>query len=293
MIIYDKDDRVVKDACCITYPGAHGDTWWDHTQLIAQVDKAISIFEEVHPNCIALFVFDHSSAHTSLAPDALCAFDMNKSNGGKQRKQRDTVIPTNNPHGFGGRPQKMTTENGDVKGLQQMLEEHSFNVQRMKTKCSPVCTFKNETCCMAWLLSKQDNFQLQKSQVEKMITQRGHLCIFLPKFHCKLNPIEMVCFHSFLLLCDSQSAHYWGWCKHQYREHYKDTFVDAKNITHECLDMCPVEVIRCFFNCSWHFMAAYQQGLTSKAAEWAVHQQESHQQVREGVMESIEAVVTN
>jgi len=134
---------------------------------------------------------------------------------------------------------------------------------------------------------------LQKSQVEKMITQRGHLCIFLLKFHCELNPIEMVCFHSFLLLCDSQSAQYWGWCKHQYREHYKDTFADAKKITCKCLDTCPVEVIRHFFNCSWHFMAAYQQGLTGKAVEWAVHQQKSHQWVREGAMESIEAVVTN
>jgi len=100
---------------------------------------------------------------------------------------------------------------------------------------------------MAQLLRKQDNFQLQKSQVEKIITQRGHLCIFLLKFHCELNPIEMVCFHSFLLLCDSQSVQYWGWYKHQYREHYKDTFVDAKKIARECLDMCPVEVIRHFF----------------------------------------------
>ena len=158
MIICNEDDRLVKDACYIIYPGAYGDTWWDHAQLLAQVNKAISIFEEVHPNCIALFVFNHFLAHVSLALDALCAFDMNKSNSGKQRKQRDTVIPTNNSHGFGGRPQKMTTENGEVKGLQQMLEECSFNVQRMKTKYSPVCAFKNKTCCMAQLLSKQDDF---------------------------------------------------------------------------------------------------------------------------------------
>ena len=35
--------------------------------------------------------------HASLGPDALRAFEMNKSNGGKQRRQHDTVIPESNP----------------------------------------------------------------------------------------------------------------------------------------------------------------------------------------------------
>ena len=293
LIVCDEDGRVVKDARCITYPGTHGDAWWDHAQLLAQVDKAISIFEEAHPDCTALFVFDHSSAHASLAPDALHAFDMNKSNGGKQRKQRDTVIPMNNPYSeFRGKPQKMTTETGDAKGLQQTLEERGFNVAKMKMKCSPVCAFENDTCCMARLLSKQDDFQLQKSQVEEMLTGRGHLCIFLPKFHCELNPIEMVCFYLFLLLCGSQSVQYWGWCKHRYRQIQKETFADAKKNTRECLDACPVDVIRRFFNRLWRFISAYWRGLTGKAAEWAVRQQRSHQRVGQQAMMSIEALVT-
>ena len=134
LIVQDEDGRVVKDARCITYPGANGDAWWDHTQLLAQVDKAIAIFEEAHFDCVALFVFDHSSAHASLAPDTLRAFDMNKSNGGKQRKQRDTVIPMNSPcHEVRGKLQKMTTESGNAKGLKQTLKERGFNVGKMKT----------------------------------------------------------------------------------------------------------------------------------------------------------------
>lgn len=264
----------MKDAHCIMYPGAHGDAWWDHAQLLTQINKAIPIFEEAHPDCVALFVFDHSSAHASLAPDALRAFDMNKSNGGKQRKQRDTIIPMNNPcPELRGVSQKMTTETGQAKGLQQTLEERGFNVKKMKMRCSLVCTFENETCCMARLLSKQDDFRLQKSQVEEVLTERGHLCIFLPKFHCELNPIEMVCFYFILLLSGSQSVQYWGWCKHWYRQVYKDTFADAKRVACESLDMCLVDVIRRFFNRSWRFMSAYRQGLTGKAAKWAVRQQ--------------------
>jgi len=150
LIIHNEDSRVVKDGRCITYPRAHSDAWWDHAQLLVQVDKVISIFEEAHPDCVALFVFDYSSAHASLAPDTLHAFDMNKSNGGKQRKQRDTVIPMNNPcPKVHRKPQKMTTETGKAKGLKQMLKECGFNVEKIKTQCLPVCTFKNDTCCMA------------------------------------------------------------------------------------------------------------------------------------------------
>jgi len=131
--------------------------------------------------------------HGLLRLDALCAFNMNKSNGEKQRKQKDTVIPMNNPQPqFRGKIQKMRTEAGEAKGLKQVLEEHSFNITGMSAKCSPVCSFENNNCCMACLLSKQDNFRLQISLLEQKIKDKGHNCIFLPKFHCKLNPIEMV-----------------------------------------------------------------------------------------------------
>jgi hypothetical protein len=65
--------------------------------LLAQVDKVITIFKEVHLKYEALFLFDQSSVHTSLRPDILYAFNMNKFNGEKQRKQKDTMIPMNNP----------------------------------------------------------------------------------------------------------------------------------------------------------------------------------------------------
>jgi hypothetical protein len=82
------------------------------------------IFEEAHPNCVRVFLFDHSSAHALLGPDSLHTFEMNKLNGGKQRKQKDITIPINNPNvECHGKPQKMTTEAGEPKGLQQTLKE--------------------------------------------------------------------------------------------------------------------------------------------------------------------------
>ena len=45
---------------------------------------------------------------------------------------------------------------------------------------------------MARLLSQQDDFKNQESMLKTLIKKAGHECISLPKFHCELNPIEMV-----------------------------------------------------------------------------------------------------
>lgn len=140
-----------------------------------------------------LFVLDQSSNHASLPPDALKAFEMNKSDRGKQCIQGDTIIPMTNPDpSVRGLPQKMTLADGTPKGLQTVLTERGFKVDKMKAKCSPVCPFESQNCCMARLLSQQDDFVNQESMIASLIKREGHLVIFLPKFHCELNPIEMV-----------------------------------------------------------------------------------------------------
>jgi len=194
LLLKDASGAIVKDAHKIIYPGAKGDAWWDMDQLLKQMRDVINIFEEAYPTCQALFVFDQSSAHQSLGPDALNAFEMNKSDGGKQWRQRGMTIPQNSPlvH-MHGKVQKMVTESGEPKGLQWTLEECGFDVKKMKAKCTPRCPSENERCCMARLLSHQDDFVNQTSMLEELVTSRGHLCVFLPKFHCELNPIEMVC----------------------------------------------------------------------------------------------------
>jgi len=193
LVTRDSGGKIVRDARKVIFPGAQGDPWWDTAQLLVQMLAAISIFEEAHPGCVALFIFDQSSAHAALPADALKAFEMNKSNGGKQRKQQDTVIPLDNPSEVHrGKIQKMTLEDGTAKGLQLVLEERGFNVRGLRAKCAPVCPFENQGCCMARLLSQQADFQNQPSMLETMLRKAGHACLFLPKFHCELNPIEMV-----------------------------------------------------------------------------------------------------
>ena len=80
LIICNEEGIMVKDARCITYPGSGGNTWWDYAQLLVQVNWAILIFEEAYLKCIGLFLFDHSSVHALLVPNALHAFNMNTVN---------------------------------------------------------------------------------------------------------------------------------------------------------------------------------------------------------------------
>ena len=52
--------------------GSNGDLWWAPFFCLVQVNSALGIN--------ALFVFNQSSAHASLLPDALKGFIMSKTN---------------------------------------------------------------------------------------------------------------------------------------------------------------------------------------------------------------------
>jgi hypothetical protein len=73
------------DARQIIYPGSNGDPWWDTKQLLVQITRTLDIFEQKHPNCIAILIFDQSSAHASHGEGALNAFGMNKAPGGVEK----------------------------------------------------------------------------------------------------------------------------------------------------------------------------------------------------------------
>jgi hypothetical protein len=51
---------------------------------------------------------------------------------------------------------------------------------------------RSRTCCMQRVLSLQPDFVAEKPLLQVIIEKAGHKCLFLPKFHCELNPIEMV-----------------------------------------------------------------------------------------------------
>jgi len=56
------------------------------------------------------------------------------------------------------------------------------------------------SCCLARILLTYKEFFEQKSATGIFIKEKGHKCVFIPKFYCELNAIEM----------------YWGYLKAGY-----------------------------------------------------------------------------
>jgi hypothetical protein len=157
-------------------------------------EKIIPAFEKAHgPEYQALFMVDNSQGHSAYPADALLVQRMNLGPGGKKPCMRNgwfmrggekvshsMVMPSTDS----GSPQP--------KGMQMILEERGLwprgglRLKCPKNSCIPEAT----TCCATRLMSLQPDFLEQRSLVQETIENAGHICIFLPKFHCELNFIE-------------------------------------------------------------------------------------------------------
>jgi len=243
----------VTDARRIIYPGQNHDKWWDLAQLKDQLKDAVDIFEFLHPDAVGLWVFDCSSSHEGLAPDALNVNKMNVKPGGKQTQMRNTTIPLNNPLPKSGEPdtrglpQSMVfpldhpdpSLAGVAKGMRIVLQERRSVYDRLVRevggeskvfgKCSECqksaakkdaerrvalaemagqedeiseadleqatqapAEQQNKWCCLSRVISLQDDFLNEKPEIQHYLEGRGHVCLFYPKFHCEINPIEML-----------------------------------------------------------------------------------------------------
>ena len=219
------------------------------------MEHTIKVFEHTHPDCVAIFVFDRSSAHEGFAENALNIHNMNVNPGGKQRKLRDTTIPLSNPdpapgeEDTHGQVQKMCFPDdhtdpelrGKPKGIRLVLQERksvwdkfTMTCKEHRTKAVGKCAScaksqshkdaerhvilaealgqedvasandliiadsmmppasDNGWCCMQHILSLQEDFRAERPLIQSLIEDSGHICLFLPRFHYELNPIEML-----------------------------------------------------------------------------------------------------
>lgn len=85
---------------------------------------------------------------------------------------------------------------GQAKGLKHLLWERGLwrqgmtvdgqrTVRGVKQKVVPALSAK-------MVMGACPDIMKQKSALQLCIEKRGHMCDFLPKFHCELNPIELV-----------------------------------------------------------------------------------------------------
>jgi hypothetical protein len=121
-------------------------------------------------------------------------------------------------------------------------------------------------CCGSVLLGQQPDFAEQKCWLEEVLHARGHLCLFLPKAHPELSPIER----------------YWGRSKKLARYHC-DHF--GQGMRHRLIwaldneEWCPLSLLRKYFRLCWRYHDAYRHGYSGALAAYAVKKAKSHRMV--------------
>ena len=206
--VTNTDQNIEKSALAVLEIGEHREGYWNSDRFMEQVGKAVKIANLKYPPSQGyhhVWCFDHSCGHTAFAEDALIASKMNKGPGGKQPKMRDTV--------WNGQPQTMTLPDGRPKGAALVLEERGYNTRGMKL---------GE---MRAILADHDDFKNEKCRVDTFLSTSGHACVFIPKFHCELNPIERVW---------SQSKRYTrAYCDYTIRSLRRSIPLGLKSVTKE------------------------------------------------------------
>lgn len=114
----------------------------------------------------------------AYADDSLNVNRMNAKEGGAQPCMHDTI--------YKGKTIYMTkivrTPTGErvkiPRGLIDVLKQRGCYVRKMKVDQ------------MREVLAKHPDFMNEKNKLEYLLHSHGHACLFIPKFHCEINPIE-------------------------------------------------------------------------------------------------------
>ena len=120
---------------------------------------------------------------------------------------------------------------GKFKGMAIILEERGLHqYAKLRAECVGFkCADVHANCCCRRVLFNQPDFAAVKSMLEYTCEEQGVQVLFLPKFHCELNPIEMC----------------WGYAKRLYRllpESSREDALEKNSI--ESLDSVPLDSMR-------------------------------------------------
>ena len=108
------------------------------------------------------FLFDNAPSHRNFPQDGLNPGNMNVCPGGKQAIMRDTVRD--------GHTQKMVLPDGTPKGMETVLRERSIDVKVLNADK------------MQEELSEFEDFSTQKTLLEELVHNKGHICLYLAKY---------------------------------------------------------------------------------------------------------------
>jgi hypothetical protein len=199
---------------------------------------------------------DNSQGHSAYSEDALVVSRMNVNPSGKQARMHNGWYTrdgqtVSQPMIF---PQDHAAYPNEPKGIKAILTERGLYQARLRGKCKSKCETDRVDCCNKRILELQPDFQQQKSLVQEVIEAAGHLCIFLPKFHCELNFIEF----------------FWGLVKKYLRDNCDFSFNTLKENMPKALADVRLSTMRLWEHRMYRWMEAYRSGLGTTDAQLQV-----------------------
>ena len=209
-------------------PGKNRDGYLSNDDILEQFRGMVAIAKSEYPNDHHVFVYDNATTHLKRPENAPSARHMPKftpkpgnnwlvdvtrhdANGRAIKKADGTVEKTKVRMAntkFNDQVQSLYFPEQHpranvFKGMQVILQERGHheiankNAQCKDFKCPPGV---RDCCCRRFLYTEPD-FAQGESNLEILAKELGVEVMFLPKFHCELNPIEQC----------------WGYAKRVYR----------------------------------------------------------------------------
>lgn len=257
-----------------------GDKWWGTDDLLAQVRKAVDIFEDAHPGRKGVWLFDNATSHKAMAPDALIASKVGMRPGGAQPKMRDgwffkNGAPIRQPMCFSSTHPQHANQ---PKGAKAILLERGVWRDGMTLSCKTKknqgpgkesertgCATDKTECCAQSVLAAQPDFQEQKSVIQELLESRGHFVLFYPKFHCECNWIER----------------FWGGCKQITRENCTYSIAGLREHVPRALESVPGTTIYRYFLKSVRIIEAYADDIRYETTEFRDRVYRSHRRLED------------
>lgn len=200
------------DARRTLFVGKHRDGYWTNNDVCEQLKAAIELAKKEFPQYDHIFVYDNAPTHTKKSPTAPSARPMTKnvsdlrvqvegSDGQKERvRMDDAILPNGSIQSF-YYSDKHSVHPGKFKGMVQLLRERGIDAAHLKAQCKDFkCDPSLTHCCCRRILYNIFDAN-SPTIIETLAASLGSRVIFLPKYHCELNPIEQV----------------WGYAKSRYR----------------------------------------------------------------------------
>jgi len=240
--------------------GKNREGYWKCTNLVGFYRQVVPLARELHPGARLVFVFDNSMNHHMTREDGLNAAAFNL---GKAKKVSVSVRDGWFEKDGVRVAQRMMTIGGLLRSAKDILDERGIQTRGLKKQAGIA------------LLASQPDFKAQEEWLVEVSRELDCDIVFLPKFHCELNPIEM----------------FWGWLKRRLREECDFEYASLRGRIPVLLKTFPRDTSHRIFRRMVRWLSVYagvgDQRLSPAQAAFVVKKYSSHRRVPEADLSAV------